>query len=181
MGPITYSLCHKEVIGVAMWITGLCSFPPLIPKTEVSIREPGLVLSKEFNVPVDKSYLLDLKFIFPSTEARLQDEIVGDGRSSNYCSGEVEYGVIPENERIGLGRPIPFKVIVRKLDDSAQVIEKTFHSLCKTSHMTNDKGRDVGRLNLKEGGYKIEVYNLLPQTAFGNIKVQMGLVSGEPK
>jgi hypothetical protein len=79
MGPITYCLCHKEIIGVAMWITGLCAFPPLIPVTEISINEPGLVISKEFNAPVDKSYLLDLNFIFPSTEARTRDEIVEMG------------------------------------------------------------------------------------------------------
>ena len=58
MGPIAYNLCHKEVIGVAMWITGLCSFPPLITPTDVSLQEPGVVLRKDFNAPLDKSYLL---------------------------------------------------------------------------------------------------------------------------
>jgi hypothetical protein len=81
MGPITYSLCHKEVIGLAMWITGLCAFPPLIPATEILIRDSGLVLSREFNAPVDTSYLLSLRFVFPSTETRIKDKLVGVGYS----------------------------------------------------------------------------------------------------
>jgi len=181
MGPVAYSLCHKEVIGVAMWITGLCSFPPLIAPTEIALQEPGVVLRKDFNAPVDKSYLLGLRFVFPSSDARLKDELVGDGRHGKYCRGDIEYESIPLNERKGLGLPIPLKVVVRKQPEGTLVMEQTFQSLCKTFHATNDKGRSVGRINLKEGAYRIEVSNQLAQPAFKDLKVEISLVSGDAK
>jgi hypothetical protein len=181
MGPITYSLCNKDVIGLAMWITGFCAFPPLIPATEISLRDRGLILSKEFHAPVDKSYLLNLRFVFPSTEARIKDRLVGDGRASHYCNGDIHYDTIPEHERPGLGLPIPFRVVVRSEPDGASVVERTFHSLCHVAHAKNDKHRNVGRLDLNRGSYRIEVTNLQPQLAFGDITIEMSLVSGDAK
>jgi hypothetical protein len=106
---------------------------------------------------------------------------VGDGHTSSFCTSNNEYDAIPQRERSGLGLPIPFKVIVRTEPGGTPVVEQTFHSLCTMSHMTNDKGRNIGRLYLNEGNYRIEVYNLQPQPAFGDIKVQMSLVSGDAK
>jgi hypothetical protein len=179
MGPVTYSLCHKEIIGLAMWITGFCAFPPLIPATEVSLRDPGLILSKDFNAPVDTSYLLNLRFVFPSTEIRIKDRLVGDRYASQYCDGDIPYDAIPDHERPGLGFPIPFKVTVRTEPEGIPVIERTFHSLCHVAHAKNDKYRNVGRFDLNQGGYRIEVTNLQPQLAFDDITIEMSLVSGD--
>lgn len=181
MGPIAYSLCQKEMLGVAMWITGLCSFPPLVPEIPVSLQTPGLVLEREFKAPVEKSYMLGMRFFFPSTEARLEDKLVGEGGDGQYCRGEIPYERIPIDKRTGLGLPIPFKVVVREKASGALVAEHTFESLCNTSHATNDKGRDVGRITLKEGSYRIEVHNLKAQPAFKDIKVVMGLYPGRGK
>jgi hypothetical protein len=164
-----------------MWITGLCAFWPPIPDTEISIQDAGLVLDKEFNAPVAKSYLLALRFVFLSRQAYDKDELVGDGHTSTFCTSNIDYSDIPHRERPGLGLPIPFKVIVRTEPAGTPVVEQVFHSLCKMSLMTNSKGRDVGRFYINEGNYRIEVYNLQPQPAFGDIKVQMSLVSGGAK
>jgi hypothetical protein len=155
-----------------MWITGLCAFWPPIPDTEISIRDTGLVLDKDFSAPVSKSYLFTLRFVFPSTEARLRDELVGDGHTSGVCTSNIDYDTIPERERPGLGLPIPFKVVVRAEPGGTSVAEQTYHSLCKMGHMTNDKFRDIGRLYLNEGTYRVEVYNLQPQPAFDGISVR---------
>ena len=176
MGPIAYSLCQKPVIGLAVWITGLCAFWPPIPDTEISIQDTGLALNKEFSAPVTKSYMLTLRFVFPSTKVRLKDELVGDGHTSDFCTSSIEYDAIPQRERSGLGLPIPFKVIVRTHPAGTPVVEQTFHSLCTMGHNLRDgKYRDVGRFDLKEGAYRIEVYNLQPQPAFRDIKVQMSV------
>ncbi|KJC44755.1 hypothetical protein UP09_13875 [Bradyrhizobium sp. LTSP885] len=179
MGPIAYSLCHKEIIGLAMWITGFCAFAPLIPATEVSLRDPGLILSREFHAPVDTSYLLNLRFVFPSTESRIKDRLVGDGRTSDYCDSDIQYDAIPDHERSGLGLPIPFRVVVRSEPEGASVVERTFHSLCHAAHARNDKHRTIGRLDINRGSYRIEVTNLQPQIAFGDIKTEISLVSGD--
>lgn len=181
MGPTTYSLCNKEFIGLAMWITGLCAFPPLVPPTEISLQQSGVVLSKEFNAPVDKSYLLQLRFVFPSTEVRLKDRLVGDRYSDDHCNSDIAYHAIPEPQRPGLGLPIPFKVTVRSEPEGAAVLERTFNSLCHAAHARNEKYRDVGRIDLRRGAYRIEVHNLHPQPAFGDITVEMSLVSGDVK
>lgn len=181
MGPLTYSLCHKPVIGLAMWICGLCHFPPPIPQTPVSLQQPGPILRVSFEAPVDKSYLLAFQFVFPSVEARLRDELVGDGRQTPYCSGEMPWRDIPEQARAGLGRSIPLRVVVRRQDNDAVVAEKVFHSLCSTSHATNDKGRSIGRLQLQHGGYHIEVFNMEAQPEFSSIRIALHLVSGDAK
>jgi hypothetical protein len=80
-----------------------------------------------------------------------------------------------------LGLPIPFKVVVRTEPGGVPVFEQIFNSLCYVAHATNDKYRDVGRFGLNQGAYRIEVYNLQPQPAFGDIKVEMSLESGDRK
>jgi hypothetical protein len=134
-----------------------------------------LALNKEFSAPVTKSYLLRLRFDFPSTEVRLKDELVGDGHYSNFCTSSIEYDAIPQRERRGLGLPIPFKVIVRTHPAGTPVVEQTFHSLCTMAHTVSAKYRNVGRFDLREGTYRIEVYNLQPQPAFRDINVQMSV------
>lgn len=141
---------------------------------------PGVLLDREFRAPVEKSYLLALHFIFPSTEARLKDEVVGS-RSGHNCAGETEYERIPEKERTGLGQPLPLRVLVWNASSNLLVFERTFHSLCASGHATNDKWRDVGRIPLKEGIYRLQVHNFAPNPAFNGLKAEMTLVSGESK
>lgn len=163
-----------------MWITGLCTFPLLVEPTEVFLMKPGLLLNQEFKAPVEKTYLLTLRFVFPSTEARLKDEAVGN-RFDHNCGGETEYARIPENERAGLGQPLPLRVLVKDPSNASLVFEKTFYSLCTSGHATNDKWRNVGRIPLKPGTYRLEIYNLEPNPAFDGLKVTMALVSGDAK
>jgi hypothetical protein len=119
--------------------------------------------------------------VFSSTEARLRDEMVGDGQTSSFCTSNIDHDAIPKRERSGLGLPIPFKVVVRTEPGGTPVVEETFHSLCTMGHMTNYKIRNMSRLYLNEGNHRIEVYNLEPQPAFAGVKVQMSLVSGDAK
>ena len=181
MGPITYSLCHTQYIGLAMWLSGLCYFPPLVEPTEISLHKTGSVLREDFDAPVEKLYLLKLKFKFPSTEARLSDTLVGGGYYGKYCNGAVPYEKIPADKLQSVGLPVPFKVQVRNQSDGGLVVDQVFQSLCKFAHSGNTKSREMGWVSLKEGSYQIEIFNQSSQPAFEDIKIEFSLVSREPK
>jgi hypothetical protein len=129
MGPIAYSLCQKPIIGAAMFISSLCAFPPLIKETPLSLAKSGTSISIPFTVPVDKRYEFILTFESQSTEERWPVEIIGTRYDHNYCVGDVPYQEIPEEMRKGLGRPIPFRVVIRRIEDRAIIVDRSFNSL----------------------------------------------------
>jgi hypothetical protein len=180
MGPTTYTLCQKPVIGVIMFIAFLCSFPPLINNQPVSLETAGMVLSTPFTVRVDKSYGFELEFVFPSVEARLRDEIVGS-RYDVYCKGDVRYEDIPKTETNGLGRPMPFQVVVRRKSDRVVVLDRSFQSLCTFAHVDSKKYRYIGWVPLPAGEYIAEIFNLAPQSGLEGVKTNISLVSGHGK
>ncbi len=131
--------------------------------------------------PVDKKYPLEVTFEFESADARLNDQIVGS-RFDERCLGEVRYEEIPESSRVGLGRPIPFKVVVHKANDRAVVLERTFVSLCVTSHdLANKKTRTIGWLELKRGEYTVEIMNIQAQPGLERVRTHISLNSGHGK
>lgn len=179
MGPTTYSLCAKPVVGTAMWISSLCAFPPPLPQAEISLNSPGSVLTASFEAPVEKSYPLILVFTFASADERMRDKLVGS-TYNEYCQGK-PFEEIPEKYREGLGKPIPLRVFVKKADDSSVILDKTFESLCTTSAATTTKNRTVGYLPLPRGKLSIEVVNLQPQPEFQGVKVGVMLAGGAGK
>jgi len=181
MGPLTYSLCQKPIIGPIMWILTLCAFPPLFSGEPINLNKAGATVIRSFTVPVEKSYPLAVTFEFPSVESRLNDQIVGDRFSEN-CQGIIRYDEIPEIKRHGLGLPIPFKVIVRKAADRSIVIDQTFESLCETSsNGTNAKTRTIGWLALPTGNYIVEVTNLQVQPNLTDVNTTISLYGGHGK
>jgi hypothetical protein len=181
MGPITYSLCQKPLIGPVMWITSLCAFPPLFSNESITLSTLESSVSKSFTVPVDKKYPLAVTFEFESVEARRKDEIVGNTFNES-CNDNVRYEEIPEGKRAGLGRPIPFKVIVRKAVDQSVVLERTFVSLCETSSDSkNRKTRTIGLLELPRGEYSAVVTNLQAQPGMERVKTYISLYGGSGK
>ena len=111
MNPLTYSLCQKPVIGLIMFASGLCVFPPLFQDESLPLQQAGASLVKEFKVPVSKPYFLEISFEFPSVASIRSDEVAGERYDAN-C--ERDYADIPLAQRTGLGRPIPIHVLVRE-------------------------------------------------------------------
>ena len=163
-----------------MWITSLCSFPALFSDKPIDLSNQGITVIQSFKVPVDKSYPLQISFEFPSVQARINDKIVGSNYNK-YCSKEIHYEQIPANKRVDLGRPIPFKVVVRKAVDNSIVQQNTFISLCLTSHIGTEKTRTIGWLNLKRGDYSIEITNLQAQSDLEKTKTSLSLIAGHGK
>ncbi|WP_411969922.1 DUF5625 family protein [Paucibacter sp. DJ2R-2] len=176
MGPTAYALCQNGIIGPAMWIVGLCVFPPLIGSTALPLQTAGIATSSSFTVPVDKSYQFLLEFEFASTEARLQDKIVGNnyaaGCQSNPMSlaGQAEYG-----------RPIPIRVVIRRANDSSVVVDSKFVTLCLQSHSNNRKSRSIGWVTLARGEYTAELTNLAAQDGLTHTRTSFSLVPGGRK
>ena len=176
MGPIAYSLCQKPVIGLVMWATTLCTFPPLIDDKVFLLKEEKPSISIPFEVPVEKSYSLKMNFVFPTTEARLKDKLIGS-RYHQYCYDNIKYNEIPEHERKGLGQPMIFKVIIQEKDGSI-VFEETVESLCITSHRKNIKTRTITRIPLLEGEYVAKITSLDSQNSLKDVNTSIRLDAG---
>lgn len=181
MGPVAYSLCQKPVIGVVMWLSSLCAIPPLFLNEPISLTSAGGSISKSFDVPVEKRYALVINFEFQSVEQRLNDEIVGNRFDEN-CSRDVSYENIHPEKRIGLGRPIPVKVLVRNTSKHTVEFERTFNSLCATSHDgARSKTRTIGWIDLPRGQYIAELTNLSAQSGLEHVKTSVSLHAGHGK
>ena len=164
-----------------MWLAGQCAFPPLIPEKPIVVARQGLVLEQRFQAPVDKRYLLELQFAFPSTEARIADTLVGSWGRDPYCDSSIEESAIPPAARKALGEVVSLRVVVRTRPGGPVVTDKTFHSRCNNSMMSNVKGREVGWLTLTRGEYFVQVYNQSAQPAFTGVRTSLALVAGSGK
>jgi hypothetical protein len=166
-----------------MFVASLCAFPPLIRNEPLPLTSAGSVASKEFVVPVDKSYLFDLAFEFPSIEAIRRDEIVGS-RYDKYCEGDVKIEEIPALQGQGLGHPIPIHITIRRKSDRSVVVDRTFVSLCQIATSASGpptKLRKIGRVELLRGEYVVEVTNLEAQRGLDGVKTSFSLVGGHGK
>jgi hypothetical protein len=180
MNPLMYSLCHKPVIGLMMFASSLCVFPPLFEDQSLPLQQTGASLIKEFKVPVGKPYFLEIGFEFPSAASIRSDDVAGERYDAN-C--ERDYAEIPQAQRIGLGRPIPIHVLVREKLSGNVTMDKVFNSLCIIDTQANPfrKTRTVGRLDLLDGKYVIEVDNIAGQAGLDGVTTTVSLVAGHGK
>ena len=176
MGPITYSLCQKPVIGLMMWATSMCHFPALISDTPFSVTEVNNTVIKIFNVPVDKQYALKMDFDFTNRETYKADINVGT-RSHQHCFDETPYQKIPLKERKGLGQPLDFALTIRDKDQHI-VVEKSFSSLCISSFRPYIKRRTLTRFYLTEGSYTLSLTTLTNYEDFQEVNTTLILDAG---
>ncbi len=176
MGPTSYALCQKSVIGPAMWIAGLCAFPPLIGSTHLSLNVAGSEVAKAFTVPVDKSYQFVLQFEFATSEARLSDTIVGSSYRAECDEAPALLADKPE-----FGRPIPIRILVRRAKDRSIVIDREFTSLCLLGFAETQKTRRIGSVELVRGDYIAELINLTAQVGLADIKTSFALIPAMSK
>jgi len=180
MGPIAYSLCQKPVVGLVMFVTGACAFPPLFSHAPLALQQAGTVLVKQIEVPVSKPYFVGIHFEFPSAQAVGADEVVGDRHDAN-C--ELDYADIPAPQKVGLGRPIALHVRIRDQRTGIVATDKVFNSLCLTSMSGRgfEKSRTAGRIDLAAGSYIVEIRNMAGQAGLEAVKTSVSLVAGYGK
>ncbi len=183
MGQTRYDLCNTPVIGLIMYPLFLCASSPLIPETDISLLESGVVLKTIFKARIEKSYKLILSFYFPKDQDRDKDNIIGGPGYDGYCRScleECNSNRMSESEeyRKSYGTMIPIRVIVTKLSDSTVVVDKTFQTVCSIASGANDKWRDIGWIKLTEGKYSIEIINTTAQPELKGIQTKIGLYMG---
>jgi hypothetical protein len=183
MNPTLYALCQKPAIGAALWISGLCAFPPLLNSTAVILDKPGTILSTEFEVPVSKNYFMYLNHTFKSNEERLKDTLVG-ARYDVPCYGKDAKAVedFPAEKQVDLGRPVQLHITIRKLPEKSVVIDKLFASICPAGHDGNTrKSQIIGLVELQQGAYLVEVKNEVARPDFSEIKSAFMIAGGGVK
>lgn len=179
MGPTTYALCQKPVIGLLMYVSSLCAFPPLVKHAPLPLASAQSSASAAFTVQVEKTYTIVLAFAFPDAAALRRDEIVGS-RYDSHCGPDVKYDQIPLAQRAGLGRPIPLHVVVRRASDRAVVMDQEMTSLCKVSTQFEPPiaSRQIGQIALGRGDYVIDVTNLQAQDGLEGVKTSFSVIAG---
>ena len=180
MDPLTYSLCQKPLIGILMFATSICAFPPLFQDEPFALQQAGALTSKEFEAPVGKPYSLNLHFRFPSAAASLADEVVGS-RHDESCGRP--YESISPAQRAGLGRPIPVHVLVREKETGKVALDQVFDTLCITSRGGPGFGktRTAARFELARGKYILDVRSLEDQSGLDGVETTVSLVPGDRK
>jgi Domain of unknown function (DUF5625) len=182
MGPITYSLCQKPILGVAMWLASACAIPALFTGAPINLAVPASKVVAAFNAPIDLTYSLGIRFDFESAEAKISDEIV-NSYGSRHCGPACTFDERLAEERkhpLG-GRLIPFKVVIRNAVDKSIVLDQTFKSSGLSSYNSTWKIRKIGLVTLKRGKYTAEIVNLEAQTGLESVKTTLFLNAGGGK
>jgi hypothetical protein len=180
MNPLTYSLCQKPVLGLMMFVTSMCAFPPLFHDEPLPLQQAGARLVKAFDVPVTKPYFLDLDFIYTSPDAMRREAATG-ADLDEVCRWDTTKSSQPQTT--ALGRMVPLHVLVRDEHSGAIAIDSVFTSLCMEGWTGTGFGkiRTVARLDLAAGRYTIEVRNEANQTGFDGVRTTLSLVAGHGK
>lgn len=155
MTPRQYRICQSPVLGLLMWASGQCVFPPLFDDVAIDLTQPGAVASQEVEVQVPLDYQLHLRTRFSSDEARVADKVIG-GYVDGHC-GTTRRLPAPEGVRVRMGTPIRFQVRVVALPSQDVVLDESFESLCSIGHAGDSKWRDVAVLPLEAGRYRVTV------------------------
>ncbi|MCC2957845.1 DUF5625 family protein [Massilia sp. IC2-477] len=173
MGPITYALCKKPVIGLVLFASSACAFPPLFHDEALPLQQAQAGFVKEFRAPVSKTYFLELRFHFPTAQAKDDDMVVGS-RHEVDCKRDGA-------EQAGAGRPIPIHVLVREKRSGTLMLDKVVDTLCISDGTSLVKQRRAARLELARGDYIAEIRNLESQSGLDGVRTTVSLFSGMRK
>jgi hypothetical protein len=183
MGPLIYSLCQKPVLAVAMTTASLCAFPPLMKDVHLNLEVAGSAVTAEVEVPVDLRYALQLEMSNRAGDVLNKQEIsiIGDRRVED-CGGNIDLAKVPRQQRDSFGRPMSFKVEVRRKPDNMLVHSRLVNTLCVASKWANQRSRSLGSLALVRGTYSVRIENLAAQAGLERLQatVVLGPYSERP-
>jgi hypothetical protein len=170
MTPRRYALCQKPVLGLLMWITTLCAFPPLLEVPAPDLAQADSEVSHEFAVPVELSYGFELAFEFDNPDAYARDSVIGSRPDPRCWTPGAPAPANPAEH----GREIPMRVRVLRLPDRQPVHDEVHRLPCLTSHQPpRRKVRLLAAVPLAPGRYLATVGNLQAQTGLEGVSVQL--------
>jgi len=179
MSPFIYNLCQKPIVGLAMASVALCEFPPLMKDVQLKLGEAGTVVTADVEVPVDLSYALMLEMSNPAGESLSKQEvsIIGDRRVED-CEEGLDLAKVPRQERASFGRPMAFKVEVRRKPDNTLLHSRTVNTLCVASKWANQRSRSLGNFALARGAYSVRIENIDAQAGLEHLTTTVVLAPG---
>ena len=173
MGPITYALCKKPLIGIVLFASSACAFPPLFHDEALPLQQAQASFVKEFEAPVSKTYFLQLRFHFPTVQAKEANTVVGS-RHEVHCKRD-------GTQQAGVGSPIPIQVLIREQRSGKVMLDRVADTLCISDGTSLVKERRLARLELARGKYIAEIRNLESQAGLDGVKTTVSLFSGMRK
>lgn len=176
MGPLLYSLCQKPLLGWAMASAALCDFPPLMKDVSLELAAAGAMVTAEVQVPVDLSYALRLELRKPDGRALSRQEvsIVGDRRVED-CGDGADLDKVPRHERAGFGRPMAFRVEVRRKPDNMLVHSRLVNTICVAGKWASQRSRSLGNIALVRGTYTVRIQNIDAQAGLEGLNATLAL------
>jgi len=182
MSPFIYNLCQKPIVGLAMASVALCEFPPLMKDVQLKLGEAGTVVTADVEVPVDLRYALMLEMSNPAGDSLSKQEvsIIGDRRVED-CEEGLDLAKVPKQERASFGRPMAFKVEVRRKPDNTLVYSRNVNTLCVASKWANQRSRSLGNFTLTRGGYSVRIENVDAQAGLEHLTASVVLAPGSER
>jgi hypothetical protein len=170
-------MCQKPLVGLAMATVALCEFPPLMKNAPLQISEAGTVVSADVEVPVDLSYALQLEVSNPAGDSLSKQEIsiLGDRRMEDCIEGS-DLSKVSKQDRASYGRPMAFKVEVRRKPDNALIHSRLVNTMCVAAKWANQRSRSLGTIPLARGMYSIRVENVDAQAGLEHLASNVVLV-----
>jgi len=168
---------------MAMATASLCEFPPLMKDARLNLEVAGSAVTAEVEIPVDLHYALQLEMSNPAGAALSKQEIsiLGDRRVED-CGTNIDLAKVPRQQRDSFGRPMAFKVEVRRKPDNMVVHSRLVNTLCVASKWANQRSRSLGNLALVRGSYSVRIENLAAQAGLERLQatVLLGPHSAAP-
>ncbi|WP_139232837.1 DUF5625 family protein [Duganella sp. CF458] len=150
---------------------------------QVNLGEAGTFVTAEVEVPVDLSYTLMLDMSNPAGDSLSKQEvsIIGDRRLED-CDDSTDLAKVAKQERASYGRPMAFKVEVRRKPDSMLVHSRTVNTLCVASKWANQRSRSLGNIPLARGSYSVRIENVDAQAGLERLSatVMLAPISDRP-
>jgi len=180
MNPTLYALCHKPVIGAALWLATLCATEPPVKETPIAVATAGTVLATKFSAPADAGYFLSATFRFASIDERVRDTLVGASADVPcYGPGQRRLDDLPESERSRVGKPLRLKVMVRHLPSASVVYSQDLASICRAGHDgAAAKTQVLALIPLRAGEHAIDVQNLEARPDLAALRPSLVLHAG---
>ena len=172
MTPGRYALCGKPVIGLLMWITSQCVFPPLFEAPAPDLARAGSEVTQPFDVAIELHYQFELEFDFGTSQAYTEDRILGYWPDPRCWTPDAP---APAADTPGLGRELPMRLLVKRVADGQPMHDQVHRLPCPAAHASPHKVRHLAGVTLPPGRYVATVTNLEAQAGLDGASVHLRL------
>lgn len=158
MNAVTFALCQKPGLGIALWLASLCVTNQALHDAYIDLGQEGSSVQQNVNIPMDESYTLS---IWLKNEPQKKDAPISEKqRNWNEIICATESGDVPTASN-GRKFTLSLKTTLTTAQ-GAQVSEKLFSPECPRP--SNEDGRVIHLdfMDIKKGNYSLSITNGKP-------------------